>query len=234
MKKNGFTLAEVLITLGIIGVISALTLPALLNDTQGAQVGPRLGKAASMFEQANQVLLQENSVDSLFDGGFYTRAGANISDIESYLSNLSRYLKITHYKGTACNVALDKNNFDHRITNNGASWISKDGVIYTVSFWERRKERASDPSHKTMICYVLIDINRNSEPNLPETDVFAFSLRDDGSLIPAGAYKWNIYEASSPTWQNNCANNATPANRNYYMCTASIFENNMKVMYKMR
>ena len=33
MDKQAFTLAEVLITLGIVGVIAAMTLPALINQT---------------------------------------------------------------------------------------------------------------------------------------------------------------------------------------------------------
>ncbi len=37
-KHFGFTLAEVLITLAIIGVVAALTLPALLNSTRGAEL----------------------------------------------------------------------------------------------------------------------------------------------------------------------------------------------------
>ena len=37
MKKNGFTLAEVLITLAIIGVVATLTLPALMNNTAEQQ-----------------------------------------------------------------------------------------------------------------------------------------------------------------------------------------------------
>lgn len=32
LKSNAFTLAEVLITLGIIGVVAALTIPALLTN----------------------------------------------------------------------------------------------------------------------------------------------------------------------------------------------------------
>jgi prepilin-type N-terminal cleavage/methylation domain-containing protein len=32
MKKTGFTLAEVLITLGIIGVVAALVMPGLIQD----------------------------------------------------------------------------------------------------------------------------------------------------------------------------------------------------------
>ena len=35
--SKAFTLAEVLITLGIIGVVAAMTMPTLMNSTQGAQ-----------------------------------------------------------------------------------------------------------------------------------------------------------------------------------------------------
>jgi len=45
MLKKGFTLAEVLVTLGIIGVVAALTLPGILTDTTSAQIGPKLAKA---------------------------------------------------------------------------------------------------------------------------------------------------------------------------------------------
>lgn len=37
-NSSGFTLAEVLITLGIIGVIAALTLPNLITQYQKAQL----------------------------------------------------------------------------------------------------------------------------------------------------------------------------------------------------
>lgn len=36
-KMKAFTLAEVLITLGIIGVVAAMTMPTLMNSTNGAQ-----------------------------------------------------------------------------------------------------------------------------------------------------------------------------------------------------
>jgi len=53
MSKNlGFTLAEVLITLGIIGVVAALTMPALINSTKGAQFTAAYKKALSVMNQA--------------------------------------------------------------------------------------------------------------------------------------------------------------------------------------
>ena len=48
----GFTLAEVLITLGIIGVVAAMTMPTLINSTQGAQYKTAYKKALSVLSQA--------------------------------------------------------------------------------------------------------------------------------------------------------------------------------------
>ena len=50
--RSGFTLAEVLITLGIIGVVAAMTMPTLMNSTQGAQYKAAYKKALSALSQA--------------------------------------------------------------------------------------------------------------------------------------------------------------------------------------
>ncbi len=226
MKKNGFTLAEVLITLGIIGVISALTLPSLLNDTQGAQVGPKLGKAAAMFEQANQVLLQEYNSDRLSDAGLWISRDQNAAI--RYGNELSKYLKISRYNGTPYSVPTTQS-FAVTISSNNSSWLSKDGVIYYIRFMD-----SVTLYNKRHIALVAVDINGSASPNLPGTDVFAFSLVDDGSLYPLGSVNSRPDGQWGYSWRDYCKNDETPTNNAYYSCTASIFENNMKVMYKMR
>lgn len=52
MKKNGFTLAEVLITLAIIGVVATLTLPALMTNTQEQQARTALKKGVNTLTEA--------------------------------------------------------------------------------------------------------------------------------------------------------------------------------------
>ena len=52
IKKQGFTLAEVLITLGIIGVVAAMTIPTLISNTNGAQFKTAYKKALSTLNQA--------------------------------------------------------------------------------------------------------------------------------------------------------------------------------------
>ena len=58
--KNGFTLAEVLITLGIIGVVSALTLPSLITSYKKQEASARLKKFNSMMGQALIFSVEEN------------------------------------------------------------------------------------------------------------------------------------------------------------------------------
>ncbi len=52
MKKLGFTLAEVLITLVIIGVIAAMTVPVLMQNTEGQEYRSALKKSISAVNQA--------------------------------------------------------------------------------------------------------------------------------------------------------------------------------------
>ncbi len=52
MNKKGFTLAEVLITFGIIGVVAAITMPMLITHYQKQATVNQLKKAYSEFSQA--------------------------------------------------------------------------------------------------------------------------------------------------------------------------------------
>ena len=66
-KRFGFTLAEVLITLGIIGVVAAMTIPTLISNTNGAQFKTAYKKALSTLNQAAvmNVALEDYDFSSL-------------------------------------------------------------------------------------------------------------------------------------------------------------------------
>lgn len=53
--KKGFTLAEVLITLGIIGVVAALTMPVLMANYKKQQTVTQLKKVYSALQQSVQI-----------------------------------------------------------------------------------------------------------------------------------------------------------------------------------
>ena len=66
MKKSGFTLAEVLITLGIIGVVAAMTIPNLIANTNGAKFRSQFKKSISTLNQAG--LMAQAQYDFDFAG----------------------------------------------------------------------------------------------------------------------------------------------------------------------
>ena len=71
MKKLSFTLAEVLITLVIIGVIAAMTVPTLMNNTQGQEYKSALKKAISGM---NQALTLNYALEGLMASDYSTSA----------------------------------------------------------------------------------------------------------------------------------------------------------------
>lgn len=75
MKKSGFTLAEVLVTLMIIGVIAAMTIPSLMQSTAQQEYKAAFKKAVSML---NQAITLNYALDGR-DGSDYT--GASFFDL---------------------------------------------------------------------------------------------------------------------------------------------------------
>ncbi len=60
--QHGFTLAEVLITLGIIGVVSAITIPSLMKNWQDLQYKSAYKKAYSDMSQVFSQAIQEQTL----------------------------------------------------------------------------------------------------------------------------------------------------------------------------
>lgn len=79
-KYFGFTLAEVLITLGIIGVVAAITIPALINNYRAARLKSQFLKSYSTIQQVfKRMQDDEISTDpkSYIDGSSYYKIFAN-------------------------------------------------------------------------------------------------------------------------------------------------------------
>ena len=116
-SSKGFTLAEVLITLGIIGVVAALTMPALIANSRKNEYSSRLKKFYSMMEQAiimseldnGQISDWVRSGDSQHDedGDYDFEANGKITKefFTRYLAPYFKYTDITDGKNL-----IDENN----------------------------------------------------------------------------------------------------------------------------
>ena len=86
LKKAAFTLAEVLITLGIIGVVAALTLPSLIQNYHEKQRVTQLKKAYSVMQ--NAFLMAQEEYGDVTDWGLtITNTGEKDDDGNDILDN---------------------------------------------------------------------------------------------------------------------------------------------------
>lgn len=70
-KRFAFTLAEVLVTLGIIGVVSAMTVPTLMNNYQRQSYVVQLHKVYNEFSQVFERYMSDQKVDTLREADIY-------------------------------------------------------------------------------------------------------------------------------------------------------------------
>ncbi len=181
-KKNfGFTLAEVLITLAIIGIVAALTVPTLIQKYQKQVAVTRLKKAYSIISQALQLSQIDNGSvntwDNTLDGHqfFEKYLKPYLKSVEeisaSDLQKLAPRFKLngTPYTGTTFGGESSE-------SGTGAHFIIADGSQITIN------RHASDASG----LWVGIDINGLKKPNKVGHDTFLFYLSSVYGLTPLG------------------------------------------------
>ena len=103
MKKRGFTLAEVLITLGIVGVVAALTAPALIMSSRNEANAARLSVVVSNLENAFQTAIAQEGADNLYGTSLWDFDGekeltSEKGDVAKFVGRLGQYMIINGYK----------------------------------------------------------------------------------------------------------------------------------------
>ena len=118
-RRSGFTLAEVLITLGIIGVVAAMTIPNLIANTNGAKFRSQFKKTISTLNQAG--LMSQAQYDFDFAGtsagcgaagvtGGSTKPATDHPEVEmTFCSILNGTLTGQTYMGTVADLVRNAN-----------------------------------------------------------------------------------------------------------------------------
>ena len=158
--KNGFTLAEVLITLGIIGVVAAMTMPTLMNSTNGAQYKTAYKKALSVLSQAVVLNVALDDYDMSQTTSVTTNDGASLYNM---FNNRMNVVKTDGNVYSASN-ATDKVKFGDRANY---TLYFNDGITFTFKntdsgCTEGTADGTTVADHK---CYGVIDVNGEKNPN---------------------------------------------------------------------
>lgn len=220
-KRFGFTLAEVLITLGIIGVVAALTIPTLISKYQKQEYVTQLKKAYSQFNEALQLMSKDRDCINdlkctdifLYAGGDQTQASQIAGD------ELVKYFKVVKNCGTEKNLGCFTNkgatNYDGSdVRTNFDEWdfqyrfITTDGTafsLYSTGLCDDVFASNYVTGNMTRLCgYLYIDVNGPTKgPNNMGRDIFWYFITNGkGALLyPAGGAD----EALNGWWRNSNA-----------------------------
>ena len=203
--KLAFTLAEVLITLGIIGVVAALTLPMIIKNYQYKQKSVALKKAYSTLEQALIMSQQEHGDTSEWERFPYHRDGS-LKWANEYIF---KYVK----KVTACeggNRAIKCPTDSDKICNpNGTSChsVALRMAMYVLADGENIYLYGGgnpDSNFGTNYIHVIVDTNGINPPNQYGKDVFVFTIGLGGSK-PLGVFGGDV--GARTTLLNICKQN---------------------------
>lgn len=156
IKKSGFTLAEVLITLGIIGVVAAMTIPTLINSTNQAEFKSGIKKAVSSL---NQAIMMNVAVDSTDFSGLSAGVTAGSATVYNMFTNR---MKIASTTSAALTVPFTT------AANANYTLYLNDGMVMT--FPVAAANCAVPVASGASDCRILIDVNGGKSPNKIETD----------------------------------------------------------------
>lgn len=218
VSKKGFTLAEVLITLTIIGVVAAMTIPVLINKYQKTQYITGLKKIYTLGNQALQELaLDYGCIGDLACTGLFASG-----NLQNFGDALSSKFKVIRNCGTTtnedCFTSWNENydgsgstGYNYNTAAATYKFVLADGMLMVISSNQDdcssdRSINSSSPT-KNICGEFIVDINGKKGPNYRGRDIFVFFItsnktprlyptggKDDNTMgggVTEGAFYWN-------------------------------------------
>ena len=171
-NKKAFTLAEVLITLGVIGVVAALTIPTLIQNYQKKQVVESLKAAYSIFSGVIQSAKLDYGDVENWDWNLLVSSDRGPTDGNEFVN---RYI-LPYIKVVPAKLAYQQaKQLDGSIVSSGTSmYLYKPKYVLTngMTFSYYANWGYSD-NHSLVLS---IDINGYKRPNRMGRDLFIFSI----------------------------------------------------------
>lgn len=195
--KFAFTLAEVLITLGIVGVVASLTLPNLIANYKRQEMIGRLKKTYTVLSQAFVMSENENGIFADWNAS----TGTQYFDIY-----WKKYIKgISECTTRGCGY--------ESLTKGGEYvWRNLNGTVRQTGVYPSRSRHSAlladgtfvmfivrtETVEQAYVNYILVDINGHKKPNTLGKDVFWLEVTERG-VVPFGL------EYSDEYIKSNCS-----------------------------
>ena len=214
MNIKAFTLAEVLIALVVIGVVSSMTVPTIIANAHKHAMITALKKESSVLAQALERYYFENGERLVPDE--YRATHAFKSEFMSYFNVIQDCGLGYNDVNTACVPNL--NNTAYTGKNEYAYYNYNHSAKIAMEFFDDGQFVLSDGSlvmleNNNQEIFISVDVNGFAKkPNQLGKDLFMFQVMDNGTLKPMGM------EGTKYSSATYCSNSST-ASMNGAGCT---------------
>ena len=179
LNSAAFTLAEVLVTLGIIGVVSAMTVPTLMQNYQRQSYVTQLHKVYNEMSQVFQQMMTDRNALNLKETGL-------LNTTEQATETFKNYFKVVQDCGnnfSPCFASEYRSTTGSSIKPAEANWWSSSFVLAdgaAIGLHGLIDYSAGNVSYP--YGYMYVDINGAKGPNIVGRDFFLFYYFNDGTL----------------------------------------------------
>lgn len=223
--KKAFSLAEVLLTLMIIGVIASMTIPALKNDAMNKTTAVNLKKIYSELNQATSLILTESMVGKLCRTNISKNAETFENDFIKKRLNV-----IIECPAGEPEKCFGDGTFASQYLANVKSYLLNSGIAIAFDNPTAFQDCTSP------ISYIYIDVNGPKPPNKGGSDVFMLEMNGKGQ----------VYTGSSPdsitmggidmaarveNYKDNCSGDDADEYSMAWACAAKIQNDGWEVKY---
>ncbi len=249
IRNYAFTLAEVLIVLGIIGIIAEMTIPELVMNYRKQVYATRAEKAYSMFEQGMKQYLADQGTEMLGDTGLYDGV-TNFSDPTRRQNADTVFRKYFHIVkscvsgDTSCDTPLvtyltKSGGWPSAINSIYYIFYTTDGIKYFVGLTPSCKPDNTKTGKLKGSCgAVLFDVNGDASPNQSGRDfIYPYFIGTDGNLYADYGKDWADFTGKATDYWSNVTtlcgtadSTILPANTTGY-CAARIMEDGWRERY---
>lgn len=181
MHKKGFTLAEVLITLSIIGVVAALTVPTLVKNYEDTANAVKAKKVYSEIANAWKLYINDN-------GGSAQGTFANRNDLKNqFFKKYFNYVSDTESTRTFQTLQTSEGSTEAVDTTNTYTGIYRsDGVYIGIQVAHGECDLTGNSCAE-----IKFDVNGDKAPNRIGYDIFFVFLMAENALSYHPSYGTN-------------------------------------------